>query len=377
MTINDQIYMNMKMSGRFNRILSPHKFEITDSVYGENDIQKIWYDPGYDTDKWPDPTKAPKSIMTTTDPVEGFYRPLFERMRQKYWDYAHTNHDYKTYDQLRNLPCCNISKLCEDTHVLQDTVFHMEKNDRQIAEQYGSDIFLPCLPEYCIKLQKNNTIYIKLLEHTDGICRAQFANYLMARREAICLYRYTVQYQYDADTKSMNWIVENCINYENFLTEFVPKMGWSEPEKRFWYDIFGVAPLDSATLVRFPVVIDNNGALSTEDASLLTGVQQIVVYDKADVEWLVQQFKKTARYEPDMCVKIMDSGESVLLQRNQAYLDNNYHKYITAIALVNLQFIKNNITVISADQINKNIEIGSMTVKTKTPLRTLFSIRGV
>lgn len=377
MTTINRMYLSMKRSGKMGRILSPHQFEIENSAYGENDIRKMWYDPGYDNSRWPDHTRSPKSIMTTTDPVDGFYQPLFERMRQQYWDHAQSHHNYKTYDQLMDLPCCNISKLCENTNNLKNAVFHPEENDRQIAEQYGPDIFLPCLPEYCIRLKKNNMIHIKLLDNTDGICTAQFENYALSRREAVCLYRYTVQYRYDTDTGDMNWIVTNCTTYEDFLTDFVSDMDWSEPEKQFWYDMFGIASMDVPTLIKFPFMVENENSLSMEEKAMLTGIRQMIVYDKSDVEWLVQQFRKISRSQPDMNIQIIDSGESVLIRRNQDYLDNAYCKYITAIALVNLQFIKNNVAVISADQIDKNIEIGGMTVKTKTPLRTLFSIRGV
>lgn len=365
---DDRLFAGMRKSGKMSRIISPHMFEVSDSVYGENDIRKLWYEPGYDTDKWPDSSHVHKLHTSGTDVVDAFYKPLFERMRDRYWSYACKNHGYKTYEELKDIPCCNITKLCKDGRVLAETRFCPEDDDRQYAEQYGAEIFMPCLPEYCIKIEKWNVVYVKLLDRTESMCRIRFENYILQQRTAVCICRCTVEYRYEPDTESMRWISTDCMTYENFLTAFVPDMGWSEQEKRFWYDIFGVSPSDSPTLIEIPIPVSgtNDTVLSNTKMRLM---QEICVYDKTDAAWLIQQFKK----HTDRDIRIIDSGQSVLWNQKQKHMDNVFDKCITAIAMVNLQFIKNSVTAITPEQAGSNIKIGKMTVRTKTPLRTSLS----
>lgn len=368
-SIERQIFNNMQKSGKMSRIVSPHRFEVPNSIYGQNDIRKMWHEPGYDTDEWPDSSHAPKIMTAGTDIVDIFYQPLFERMVTQYWDYAAAKNGYKTHEDLKKIPYCSITKLCEDAHSFPTIIFHPEKDDRKIAEQYGSDIFTPCLPEYCIKLERRHMLYVKLLEKTEHTCKVQFDDYVIQNRKTSCISRWIAEYMYDETTQSINWISEKCVTYEEFLTEFIDDMKWSKQEKKFWYDLFDIGPADSPTVVEIPLSLNPMDDILPEDAEVIK-MQPIVIWNKLDAEWLIREFKRYAGED----LKVVDSGKSVWTNQKQLYIDRICDKCLTAMALVNVQFIKNNTTVITPEQTNANITVGSMIVRTPTPLRTSLSI---
>ena len=368
-SVAQQIFNNMQKSGKMSRIVSPHRFEVPNSIYGHNDIRKMWNEPGYDTSEWPDSSRAPKIMTDDTDIVDIFYQPMFERMITQYWDYASAKNGYKTYDALKKIPCCSITKLCENAHSFPTILFHPEENDRATAEQYGSEIFTPCLPEYCIKLERRHMLYVKLLEKTEHTCKVQFDDYVVQNRKASCISRCVAEYMYDEATQSINWISETCTTYEEFLTTFIDDMKWSKQEQKFWYDLFGIGPADSPTVVEIPMCLKGMDDLLSEDAEIVK-MQPVVIWNKLDAKWLIREFKKHANED----LQIVDFGPSVWTKQKQRHIDRICDKCLTAVALVNLQFIKNNTTVITPEQINSNIQIGNMLVKTPTPLRTSLSI---
>lgn len=368
-SFENQIIKNVEKSGKMSRIVSPHRFEISDSIYGQNDIQKMWDEPGYDKGKWPDSSHVLNIMSKNANIIDNFYQPLFDRMMKQYWDYACKNHDYKTYDELKNTVTCNISKFCENSKSLKSILFHPEANDKQMAQNYGAGIFVPCLPEYCIKLEKRHLLYIQLLNQTDHIYKVQFSDYVIKNKASSCISRWIIEYEYDSDTQTINWISQQCITYEEFLTSFVDDLNWSAQEKNFWYDMFDVGPSTCPTVIEIPLVLDQLYVLVPDNTDIIK-MQPITIWHKSDADWLIREFQKYAHTD----LKITDSGASVLLHQKQIHLDAVYEKCLTAIAIVNLQFVKNKINMISAEQTDTNITVGNMTVCTRTPFRTLLSI---
>lgn len=368
-SFKNQIIRNIEKSGKMSRIVAPHRFEIPDSIYGQNDIKQMWHEPGYDTYKWPDNSHISNIMNKDADIVDTFYQPLFEKMVKQYWDYAHKHHDYKTYDDLKNTITCDITKFCEDGKSLKTILFHPGSDNKQIAQNYGADIFMPCLPEYCIKLERRHVLYIQLLNQTDNIYTVQFNDCITKNRAASCIGRWTIAYEYDPATQNINWISTQCTTYEEFLTSFVDKLNWSAQEKNFWYDMFGIGPANNPTVIEIPLLLEKLDDIAPDDANIVK-MQPITVWDKTDADWLVREFRKYAHTN----LKIIDTGISVLLHQKQSHLDTVYEKCLTAIAIVNIQFIKNSISMISTEQINTNVAVGDMTVYTPSPLRTLLSI---
>lgn len=132
--------------------------------------------------------------------------------------------------------------------------------------------------------------------------------------------------------------------------------------------MFGVSPSDSPTLIEIPLPVSGTNDTVLNDTEIKR-IQKICVYNKTDAAWLIQQFKK----HTDMDIRVIDSGQSVLWDQKQKHMDHVFNKCITAIAMVNLQFIKNSVTVIKPEQAGSNIKIGKMTVRTKIPLLTSLS----
>ena len=350
-------------ASKMTRILSPHRYESNNDIFGRNDLEKLAIDPAYNKSAWP-PYKPSPLVLNDSDPIKTFYEPLLEKMCDTYFEHAFKKHGYKSYDEIKQLPQFDISSLTKDAYSLVDVKFKTDESCRNIAEQYGSEIFLPCIPEYVIKLNKCHLLYVKLIENQDGISTIQFDDYITECRKVSCISRGIILSEYIPETQEIKWTAQEYTTYEDFLVRDMDDMNWSDKEKQFWFDVFGVYPFDSPTIIRVPIVFNTND-MTLVDTSM-THREPFVVYRKEDADSLIKECKKIMPAEVD----IIENGDSVILKQKQSRIEDTYPQCLTAIALVNLQFVKSGINAVNPDESSSNVKIGDMTVRTKAPIRT-------
>lgn len=354
-------------ANRMTRILLPHRYELSNDIFGCNDLGKMAMDPAYDKSAWP-PYKPSPLVLNDPDPIKTFYEPLLHKMRDIYFDHAFKKHGYKSYDEIKQLPQFDISSLTKDAYSLINVKFKTDESCRNIAEQYGSEIFSPCIPECVIKLNKCHLLYVKLIENQDDISTIQFDDYIADHRKISCISRGIISSEYVPETQEIKWTAQEYTTYEDFLIRDIDDMNWSDKEKQFWFDVFGVYPFDSPTIIRMPISVDANDMLLIDTS--MAHKESFVVYRKEDADWIIKECKRIIPGEAD----IVENGNSVILKQKQSRIENTYPQCLSAIALVNLQFIKNSINTVYPDESSSNVNIGDMVVRTKTPIRTSLKI---
>lgn len=346
-----------------SKILNPHRYDTGNSIYGQNSIVALWNDSAYDTKTWPD-YQRPVLIMKETNPVEDFYEPLLVKMRTDYFSHAFKKHGYKSWDEFKQTPQFDISKLCNQSKSFKSIQFDTDTNISQSAKEYGMDIFTPCLSEYVIKVDKNHALLVKLLDKDEinDIYNVEFHDYLLDKRDVVCVNRINLWIQYDRVNNSIEWDAESYISYEDFLTQDIPDMNWSAKEERFWKDVFGVDTQNESIEVSCPFAFDEADRLlvsksKDENTTLVLSNQSVVDF-----------LQKTLRQFGLPEIAILNRGESVSNEARHKKITQTYPHYLTAIALVNLILVQNKQTVILPEDATV-IKVGALTVKTQNPLR--------
>lgn len=355
-------------ASKLMRILSPHRHELRGDVYGRNDLHKLATDAAYNKDAWPVYKPSPL-IQGDQNPIDTFYIPMIDKMCETYFAHAFKKHNYNDYDDIKKLPQFDISEIVENPYSLTDTEFKMAENDRQIAEQYGPEIFLPCIPEYVIKLNKNHMIYVKLIKNTDTLSTIQFDDFITKQRKLSYVSRLVITASYHDN--GIEWDAQEYTTYEDFLIRDIDDMDWSDKEKQLWFDTFGVYPFDSPAIVSVPIALNDDVVDENNDIDMNKMYKKpFVIYRKEDVDWIIRESKRIT----PIPAEILASGDSVITGQKITNINDAYPKCLTAMALVNLQFIKSGKNAVNPDESSPIIRIGDMTIRTKTPIRTSITI---
>lgn len=352
-----------RKSGKLSKILIPHRHVSDDALYGQNDLKKLVTDPGYDIGLWPE---CKLSVLSKEiDPIKAFYQPLLDRMRKDYFNHAFEKHGYKTYDELKILPQFDVRKLCQDNTSLEKLTFKENDELATLAKDYGIEAFFPCLPEYTIRVHKKRMLYIKVVKkEDDNTYTIKFEDYLVENRQSCCVGKFIITSRHD-DNKSVEWTSDEYVSYEDFLTQDIPDMKWSPQEEQLWYDVFGVYPMDDPTLIKLPIIFDKHGNVCICEDGVTN--DRFIIWKKSDMEWVTKELKKYA----DVKVDIIGKGREEIIKLQQQKLDKLYPKFLTLIAIVNMQFIKTNTNVVFPDENNASIQVGDISVRTKSPIRIL------
>jgi hypothetical protein len=343
-----------------SKILNPHRYD-DGGIYGQNDLISMWNDTAFNTDAWPE-YKKPVLIARETNPVVDFYEPLLRKMRTQYFDHAFQKHGYKNLQELKQLPQFDISKSCEHTASFKSLKMNIEDDAKDVAMTYGMDIFTPCLPEYVIKLSVNHMLHIKSLDKNpeNDLYQYEFSDYLIDKREVVCTTRMTLTAQYDRENQSIDWNIDSYIAYEDFLTQDIPDMGWSSQEVNFWNDIFGIEHTGEMIEINCPLGFDESDRLCIDKAK--TG--HMFLRNQAIVEYLQKSLRQLDLPNLD----IIAQGPDVMDKLRNKKINMAYPKYLTLIALINIELIKEKRNFILPEDATA-IKIGNLSVRTSTPLR--------
>lgn len=346
-----------------SKILNPHRYDTGESVYGQNSITAMWNDSAYDINAWPD-YKRPVLIMKETNPVVDFYEPLLVRMRTEYFDHAFHKHGYKTRQELRKIPQFDISKICSTAKSFKNIKFDISEELQLSAKNYGIDVFIPCLPEYAIKVDPNHVLLVKLLhkDSDNSLYCIEFEDYLIDKTDIACIVKITINAQYDTATGSIEWDATSYTAYEDFLSQDIDDMKWSAKEQKFWKDVFGIEDNDNIIEVTGPFAFDDADRLFVTKSP--DNCSPMFLHSQSVIDYL----QKTLRQMDLPEMKVIDRGESVHNKLVMQKITKVYPNYLTAIAAVNTILIQNQQNFILPEDATV-IRIGDLAIKTQTPLR--------
>ena len=351
-----------------SKILNPHRYNDR-NIYGQNDIRSMWCDTAFNTNAWPE-YKKPVLITKETDMVTDFYEPLLQKMRTQYFDYAFHKHGYKNLQELKQLPQFDISKLCEQTALFKNIQFHTTTDKKNIAISYGMDIFTPCLPEYVIKLSINHMLYVKLIDKDieNDIYQYRFDDYFIDKQEIICTTSVVLTVQYDRNNQNIDWTMNDYTVYEEFLTQNIPDMKWSAQEINFWNDVFGIEYDDEMIEVKCPLFFDDSDQLCVD----VNGTQKntMLLKNQAALNFL----QKSLRQINLPNLEIVDHGQKVENKIKYESIAMDFPKYLTAIALINIEMIQEKKDFILPEDVN-TIKVGNLSIKTSNPLRLNIKVK--
>lgn len=359
-----QLLTPKKMS-RIVKILMPHLYEASDNIYGYNKIPSMVMDAGYDMNSWPGYVK-PALVGGNFDPITAFYIPLLDKMIKQYFDYAFKEHNYLSYDEIKARPIFDISRLCEGGYSFPTLQIKTTDDDKDIATQHGSDIFLPCAEEYLIRFARVHMLYVKILENDGEIITVQFDDYVVKNRNVSCIQRFIISSKYDSENGNIDWSARECTVYEEFLRRDIDKMGWTGEEEQFWCDCFGICKTNSPVMLSLPLVFDTDNNLYI-DASLKHW-DNFVIWKPQDADWIAKELRKAASTD----IPVIEKGPQILTMKAQNRIDEMYPKILKAIATVNVQLVKSGLTEIKPKENLARMDIGDMTIRTKVPVDILL-----
>lgn len=354
-----------KKMSRMIKIIIPHMYEASDNIYGYNKIPSMVMDAGYDMNLWPGYVK-PALASGNFDPITAFYIPLLDKMIKQYFEYAFKEHGYLPYDDIKALPVFDISRMCEGGHSFPTLQIQTTDDDRNIAMQCGSGIFLPCAEEYLIRFDRVHMLYVKLLENDGTIATIQFDDYVVKSRNVSCIQRFIISSRYDPENENIDWSAKECTVYEEFLSRDIDKMGWTSEEEQFWCDCFGISKTNSPVMLSLPLVFDTENTLYI-DASLKHW-DNFIIWKQQDADWIANELRKLTSAD----IPVVERGQKILTMKAQSRIEDMYPKILKAIATVNVQLKKSGITEIKPKDNMAKIDIGDMMIRTKVPVEILL-----
>lgn len=348
-------------TAKISKILQPHQYEIDGNIYGQNDIYHIMADSGYDMSLWPE--YIPPVLAINKNPVEQLYQPLFDKMRQDYFEHAFSKHKYLLYDDLEKLPQFDISRLRTITPDADSECFKFAENEMSAIKTAGLDIVMPCLPEYVIKIYTKHLLYIKMLEndYANHKRTIRFADYFGSRRNYICATRFDLTVSYMPDSPCIEWSAENFTSYEDFLTQDICDMQWTNQQTQMWFDILGIYYTGKTVIANMPICFVN---AEDETKYAEPDNKNFTIANPDDVSYMQKELKRIANIQLDIVLQGQEASDLLC----NYHIECLYPDYMAYIAKINLQLLKTKTDIIQPEE-GSRTDIGSITVKTKIPLR--------
>ena len=214
-------------------------------------------------------------------------------------------------------------------------------------------------------------LYVKLLDKDteNDIYQYRFDDYFIDKQEIICTTSIVLTVQYDRNNQSIDWTMNDYTAYEEFLAQDIPDIKWSTQEINFWNDVFGIEYDDEMIEVKCPLFFDDDSDQLCVD---INGVQKntVLLENQAALNFL----QKSLRQINLPNLEIVDHGQKVKNKMKYEMIKMYFPKYLTAIALINIEMIQEKKDFILLED-TTTIKVGNLSIKSSTPLRLNIKVK--
>lgn len=244
-------------------ITDSHRYAEPGDPVGANSISKLMLSGFCDVSKWP----AQDNLVS--DPVE-YYESLREKLISRYVESLVSGSDgpFIPMSELRKLPMVSLLKAYGspqpplfpgNLEILMDTRL------RKKFSRYGWTIFVPFLSEFVLRMAAQRYVHVKVqaIDPVGKTFTAQLVTYLGTRYHYVVQSRTVLEFGLESESGGPtnlqdSTVTSRCVaadTYEKIMADNVEKAGFTEPEKAFWYDMFGLGPFEE-TMIAFVSQMD-------------------------------------------------------------------------------------------------------------------------